>query len=283
MDARAAHPGVFGAAGTALQRLPRDRTLRIVELGGGAGGAFGRWMELAAPFPHVEFTATDRNPKLLAAYRAEAVAWAHRAGYGCSGLRFAAGGRTVALRLLRAEAPGDFAGWPPGGFDAVVAQSLWDLVPPGTAAPLARRLLRPGGVFHAALTFAGSTRFDPPLGELDRFVLDRYHQSMANPSAGTRLTEEFRAAGSGFVGLAVGASDWRVAPTDRGYPGDEAFFLETLLGFVEKELRGAGASARWLEVRRRQLREGRLRFAAAQRDLTARRAPAGDQAVEFAT
>ena len=42
--------------------------------------------------------------------------------------------------------------------------------------------------------------------------------------------------GSSFSELASGRSDWRVVPTDEGYPDDEAHFLLAVLGFVEKEL-----------------------------------------------
>ena len=167
-------------------------------------------------------------------------------------------------------------------FDLLVAQSFWDLVPAGTALALARRLLAPGGVFYATLTFSGETRFDPP-HPLDGPVLARYHASMegdrgGDSRAGERLIGAVRAPGSGFSELASDRSDWRVVPGAGGYPGDEEYFLETVLGFFEKELRdGAGirpaARDEWLAARRRQLAECRLGFSARQHDLAARRAP----------
>ena len=273
------------AAARALRELPADRPLRALEVGGGAGGAFRRWMELVAPFPRVEFTATDRDGGLLAAYREEVRSWAGEAGWRAVGgdadaVRLEDDGRVVDVRFRRAAVPEGLAGWEAERFDLLVAQSFWDLVPPGTALALARRLLAPGGVFYAALTFSGETRFDPP-HELDGPVLARYHASMegdrgGDSRAGERLIEAVRAPGSGFYVLESGRSDWRVVPAEGGYPGDEAFFVETVLGFFEKELRDAAeippaARNAWLAARRRQLTEGRLGFTARQHDLAARR------------
>ena len=97
----------------------------------------------------------------------------------------------------------------------------------------------PGGLFYATLTFAGATRFGPA-HELDRRLLQCYHASMGgerggDPYAGERLLGAVRMPGSGFAELASGRSDWRVVPTDEGYPDDEAYFLLAVLGFVEKE------------------------------------------------
>jgi len=224
--------------------LPARRPLRVLEVGGGAGGGFARWMRLLAGVEDCEFTASDRDPALLAAYREEA-------GAG--------------LRYREATVPEGFADT---RFDVLLARSFWDLLPPGEALGFARRVLAPGGVFYATLTFSGETRFDPPHDD-DEPVLAAYHATMPDSRAGERLIEEVRKPGSGFAEIASGRSDWRVLPTAGGYPDDEAFFLETILGFLETEV---GNPAReWLRIRRRELLEGTLAFTACQHDLAARR------------
>lgn len=285
IDARAVNLQVRKACTEALAQLPADRPLRVVELGGGAGGAFRYWMSLLAPFRRVAFTATDRDGDLLEAYREEAAAWAGEAGLSVTGdeadrLRFSGEGRVFDVRLRELKAPEGFSKEDEGSFDLMVAQCFWDLVPPGTAFALGRRLLTPGGIFYATLTFSGATRF-APTHELDRQVLQCYHASMGgerggDPYAGERLLGAVRMPNSGFAELASGRSDWRVKPTDKGYPGDEGYFLLTLLAFIEKEL-ATSCEVRedeldwWMRTRREQLRDRELSYAARQQDLVARR------------
>ena len=189
-------------------------------------------------------------------------------------------GGSFDLRLREAKVPEEFGGQDEAAFDLMLAQSFWDLVPPGTAFSLGRRLLVPGGIFYATLTFTGATRF-APAHELDRQLLQCYHASMGgerggDPYAGERLLGAVRMPESGFTELASGRSDWRVVPADEGYPDDEAYFLLAVLGFVEKELltsseiRGDELDW-WMRSRRLQLKDGQLSYAARQQDLAARR------------
>ena len=288
VDARAVNPAVRQAVTDALAQMPADRPIRMLECGGGAGDAFRQWIELLAPFPRVEFTVVDRDADLLSHYRHEVHAWAGEMGFrmveeDANRLRFGGGGRAFDVRFREAAVPRGFDAREDGAFDLLIAQSFWDLVGRGTALSLGRRLLAPGGIFYATLTFAGVTRFGPP-HELDRRLLVCYHASMAgdrggDPIAGERLLGEVRLPGSGFREVAVGRSDWRVDPTDEGYPSEEDFFLETILGFVEQEVREAPEIAapelnEWLFTRRRQLANLELSFAARQQDMAARRDPA---------
>lgn len=285
VDARSVNVQVREACVQALARLPVDRPLRVVELGGGAGGAFRYWMSLLAPFRRVEFTAVERDGGLLDAYREEAVSFAGELGLSAAGddprrLRLEGGGRVLDVRLREMVAPGGFSREDREAFDLMVAQSFWDLVPPGTGLGLGTWLLAPGGLFYATLTFAGATRFAPP-HELDRRLLGSYHASMGgerggDPYAGERLLGQVRMPGSGFSELATGRSDWRVVPTDEGYLADEKFFLLTILGFVEKELLNSSEVRDdeldwWMGTRRRQLADNQLSYAARQQDLVARR------------
>ena len=237
VDARSVNVQVREACVRALAEFPADRPLRVLELGGGAGGQ------------------PDR-------------------------LRIQDGERVIDLRLRRVVAPEGFPREDEGSFDLMVAQSFWDLVPPGTAPALGRYLLAPRGLFYATLTFSGGTRFAPP-HELDRQLLHCYHATMAgerggDPYAGERLLGHVRMPGSGFSELATGRSDWRVNPTDEGYVADEKFFLLTVLGFIEKELLSSTEVRDdqldwWMGIRRRQLADGQLSYAARQQDLVARR------------
>lgn len=285
LDARCVNLPVRKACAEALAELPVDRPLRVIELGGGAGGAFRYWMSLLNRFSQVKFTVIDRSGELLEAYREEVTAWADDAGFSVAGepgdgLRLEGEGRVLEMRFREAVVPEGISGGQDGSFDLMAAQSFWDLVPPGTAFALGRRLLAPGGIFYATLTFSGATRF-APTHEIDRPLLQCYHASMGgerggDPYAGERLLGEVRLPQSGFTELAAGRSDWRVVPTDEGYPGDEGFFLLTVLGFIEKEL-STSMEVRdeeldwWMGARRRQLRDGKLSYAARQQDLVARR------------
>ena len=285
VDARSVNVQVREACVRALAEFPADRPLRVLELGGGAGGAFRYWMSLLLPFRRVEFTATDRDGGLLEAYREAVASLAGELRFPVAGdqpdrLRIQDGERVIDLRLRRVVAPEGFPREDEGSFDLMVAQSFWDLVPPGTAPALGRYLLAPRGLFYATLTFSGGTRFAPP-HELDRQLLHCYHATMAgerggDPYAGERLLGHVRMPGSGFSELATGRSDWRVNPTDEGYVADEKFFLLTVLGFIEKELL-TSTEVRddqldwWMGIRRRQLADGQLSYAARQQDLVARR------------
>ena len=76
----------------------------------------------------------------------------------------------------------------------------------------------------------------------------------------------------------AGSSDWLVIPRDGGYPADEGYFLECLLGFFEESLRGRPelddrVLSRWLEKRRAQLAAGELLFMAHQLDVLAAPGP----------
>ena len=287
VDARAVNPRVRETVAQALAEMPADRTIRVLEVGGGTGGAFRHWIGLLAPFERVEFTVTDRDLHLLGSYRQEVHSWADTVrfrtlGEDADSLRFGRGGRNFEVRFREAAVPLGFEERDDAAFDLLLAQSFWDLVRPGVALSVGRRLLAPGGIFYATLTFAGATRFGP-LHELDRRLLACYHASMEGDRGGDslaaeRMIGELRIPGSGFTELAAGRSDWRVAPTDEGYPGEEAFFLETILGFVEKEARDAPEIAApeldgWLRTRRQQLADHQLSFAARQQDLAARRDP----------
>lgn len=288
VDERALDRRVRRAAAEALRSLARgrgaDRPLRALEVGAGAGDGFRRWMELAAPFAQVEFTATDPSPALLGAHRKAVAAWGARDGCRVvaadgGAVRIEGREQRVVVRFLEAAAPDGLDLLPPGEFDLLAAQSVWDLTPPGTALRAGRHLLRGGGLLYSTLTFCGETRFDPPLAS-DRRILDRYHRSISarggDPGAGARLVAEAERAGSGFAVLASGRSDWRVPAATDGYAPEELGFVEAVLGFIEQEVGGRAdlpEAADWLASRRAALTAGELGFRAENRDLLAVRRP----------
>ena len=289
VDERALDREVRRAAEEALGRLARERSaarpLRALEVGAGAGDGFPRWMELAAPFERVEFTATDPSPALLAAHRRAVAAWADEEGYraatGADGgeIRLKGRSRRVLVRFVEAAAPAGLGRLPAGRFDLLAAQSVWDLTPPGTALRMARHLLGPGGVFYSTLTFCGVTRFDPPHPS-DRRILAEYHRSIekrgGDPVAGARLAAEAEQHESGFELLASGRSDWRVTPAAGGYAPQEFVFVEAVLGCIEQEVAGKTdlpEAEEWLASRHAALAAGTLGFRVENRDLAAVRRP----------
>ena len=248
-------------------------------------------MELLASCSEVEFLATEADHGLLAAYHEEVTRWGAEAGLeavasGPARVLFESAlprARRLDVRIEAAWVPEG----PAGRFDVLLSQSFWDLLPRGTAVRFAHRLLEPGGLFHAALTFGGETGFEPA-HPADGLVLERYHRSMGgarggDPEAGLQLIKDFLTPGSGFRVLAAGPSPWEVTPSNGGYAADERSFLETILGFIAREIAPdrevpEAVWRSWIAARRRQLVEGRLAYRALQTDLAAERISAPSSA-----
>ncbi|OSO93862.1 SAM-dependent methyltransferase [Halorubrum ezzemoulense DSM 17463] len=147
-------------------------------------------------------------------------------------------------------------------FDAVVGCAFFDVV---DAAPAVAALADVAPVAYAPITYDGETRFAPADPD-DDAVLDRYHRHM----------REFRAGGpDGAAALAreatviaEGPSPWRIEPP---YESGERTVLAHLLDTVEEAVGETGYDASdWAERRRAALKDGRLRYEAANRDLLVR-------------
>ena len=167
------------------------------------------------------------------------------------------------------EAGDALSALPGAGADLLYAQSFLDLVPLDAALDAVDAALAPGGLAYAPLTFDGVTLFRPAHPADDR-IADAYHDAIdATPGrtsrAGRDLLDRLRRRPGEFV--AVGASDWVVRPVDGGYPADERYFLESILGFVADALDGVAGGDEWLATRRRQLSAGELTFVAHGYDL----------------
>ncbi len=168
--------------------------------------------------------------------------------------------------------------------DVLIANAVLDLVDVPAVLPGLLRLLVPGGVYWFTINYDGESIFEPGHPH-DGRVMQAYHRDMdervrygrpaGDSRTGRRLFHQLRAAGA--PALAAGSSDWVVsAGPDGNYPGDEAYFLRSILDTIENALgshpdRVAPAElAGWLAVRGRQLAAGELVYIAHQLDFVGR-------------
>ena len=168
--------------------------------------------------------------------------------------------------------------------DVLIANAVLDLVDVPAILPGLLRLLVPGGVYWFTINYDGESIFAPGHPHDDQ-VMQAYHRDMdervrygrpaGDSRTGRRLFHHLRAAGA--PALAAGASNWVVsAGPDGNYPGDEAYFLRSILGTIQNALRDRqdrvepADLADWLAVRGRQLAAGELVYIAHQLDFVGR-------------
>jgi hypothetical protein len=168
--------------------------------------------------------------------------------------------------------------------DVVIANAVLDLVDVPTVLPGLLRLLVPGGVYWFTINYDGESIFEPGHPHDDQ-IMQAYHRDMderirygrpaGESRTGRRLFHHLRAAGA--PALAAGPSDWVVSAGPGGnYPGDEAYFLRSILNTIQNALRNrqdrvAPADlAGWLAERSRQLAAGELVYIAHQLDFVGR-------------
>jgi SAM-dependent methyltransferase len=176
----------------AVDALPRDRRLRIVDLGCGTGSNV-RYLQRFLPGAH-EWLLVDKDPSVLA----------H------------APGDTRQLDLGARDAPEIFA-----GRDLVTASALLDLVSAEFLTWLAGQCRVNGAVGLFTLTYSGRSTSTPAEPEDDEMcvLLNRHQQQsdkgfgpMAGPEAVACAERAFAAAG---YRLRREPSDWRIAPEAR--------------------------------------------------------------------
>lgn len=241
----------------ALDRRVRDRLLdelpeapRIVEAGAGTGVTVPRlrdWGVTAGTYRGI-----DRDGSVIDLAR-------ERRAAECGGDPTDAGFRVDDFDVRFEQGDALTAG--DGSADLVVAQAFLDLVPIDDALDAFARMLRPGGLVYAPITFDGETVFQPD-HPADEAVVAAYHDAIdAEPNrdvrAGRHLLNRCRERDGDL--LAVGASDWVVYPP---YPADERYFLGAILDFVAEAVTGVDGAAAWLDDRRRQLDADRLSYVA---------------------
>jgi hypothetical protein len=146
------------------------------------------------------------------------------------------------------------------------------------------RLLVPGGVYWFTINYDGESIFAPGHPHDDQ-IMQAYHRDMdervrygraaGESQTGRRLFDYLRTAGA--PALAAGPSDWVVsAGPDGSYPGDEAYFLRSILNTIQNAVRNRqdrvepADLAGWLAERGRQLAAGELVYIAHQLDFVGR-------------
>jgi len=168
--------------------------------------------------------------------------------------------------------------------DVLIANAVLDLVDVPAVLPGLLRLLVPGGVYWFTINYDGESIFAPGHPHDDQ-VMQAYHRDMdervryGRPAGDSRtgrgLFHHLRDAGAPV--LAAGSSDWVVsAGPDGNYPGDEAYFLHSILSTIQNALRSRpdwvepADLADWLAVRAQQLAAGELVYIAHQLDFVGR-------------
>lgn len=271
-----------------LAALATDGPLRVLEVGAGVGTMPERLLSWdVLPVGETRYTAVDLAPPNVRAIRRRLPEWAaDREGWTATGdgdtVWLDGPDRTLVVEAVAAEATA-FVADADRTWDLLIGAALLDLVDLDRL-PALLSALRPGGLWYFPLTFDGGTRFEPSL-PADRAVERYYHRHMdAKPGgdsrAGSHALRRLRATDGASV-LAVAGSDWIVRPDGDGYPGDEAYFLEYLLGTVGDAVaavdRGDDLTdddlSAWLDARRRHLAAADLVYLTHQLDLLGRVSP----------
>src|SRR5258708_3126224 len=132
-----------------------------------------------------------------------------------------------------------------GAGGVVIGSAVRGLVDVPAVLPGLLRLLVPGGVYWFTINYDGESIFAPGHPHDDK-IMQAYHRDMderfrygrpaGDSRTGRRLFHYLRAAGA--PALAAGSSDWVVsAGPDGNYPGDEAYFLRSILNTIQNALR----------------------------------------------
>jgi hypothetical protein len=266
-----------------LRRLMPGGAPRVLEVGAGLGTMVARLMDWGVVAAG-EYILLDADRQLLDDSRRWLRDWAAARSLGSDlrpdGLQVG----DLRVRLEHAEL-GRYVAAAHGTLaDVLIANAVLDLVDVPAVLPGLLRLLVPGGVYWFTITYDGESIFAPGHPHDDQ-VMQAYHRDMdervrygrpaGDSRTGRRLFHQLRDAGA--PALAAGSSDWVVsAGPDGNYPGDEAYFLRSILSTIQSALRSRqdwvepAVLASWLAVRGRQLAAGELVYIAHQLDFVGR-------------
>jgi hypothetical protein len=266
-----------------LCRLMRAGAPRVLEVGSGLGTMVARLMDWGV-VDAGEYILLDADRQLLDRSRRWLWDWAAARGLRSDllpdGLRVG----DLRVRLVNAELGSYLAAAQGASADVLIANAVLDLVDVPAVLPGLLPLLVPGGVYWFTINYDGESIFMPSHPHDDQ-VMQAYHRDMderfryGRPAGGSRTGRRLflylRAAGA--PALAAGPSDWVVhAGPDGNYPGDEAYFLRSILNTIQNALRNCQGRvepadlADWLAERRRQLAAGELVYIAHQLDFVGR-------------
>jgi SAM-dependent methyltransferase len=266
-----------------LRRLMPAGAPRVLEVGAGLGTMVARLIDWGV-VGSGEYILLDADRQLLEDSRRWLCDWAAARGLHSDllpdGLRLG----DLRVRLVHAEL-GRHAEAAHGALaDVLIANAVLDLVEVPAILPGLLRLLVPGGVYWFTINYDGESIFTPS-HPYDDQVMRAYHRDMdervrygrpaGESRTGRHLFHHLRAAGA--PALAAGSSDWVVnAGPDGIYPGDEAYFLRSILSTIRNALQSRedrvepADLADWLAVRGRQLATGELVYIAHQLDFVGR-------------
>jgi hypothetical protein len=251
----------------------------VLEVGAGLGTMVARLMDWGA-VGGGEYILLDADRQLLDSSRRWLSDWAASRGLHNDllpdGLRVG----DLRVRLVHAELGSYLEAARGVAADVLIANAVLDLVDVPAVLPGLLRSLVPGGVYWFTINYDGESIFEPGHPHDDQ-IMQAYHRDMGerfryggpagDSRTGRRLFHYLRAAGA--PALAAGSSDWVVCPGPEGnYPGDEAYFLRSILNTIQNALRSSedrvepADLADWLAVRRRQLAAGELVYIAHQLD-----------------
>jgi SAM-dependent methyltransferase len=266
-----------------LRRLMPAGALRVLEVGAGLGTMVARLMDWGAVGVG-EYILLDADRQLLDCARRWLRDWAATQGLRSDPLPDGLQVGDLRVRLVHAELGSYLEAAHGASADVVIANAVLDLVDAPTVLPGLLRLLVPGGVYWFTINYDGESIFEPGHPHDDQ-IMQAYHRDMderfrygrpaGESRTGRRLFHYLRAAGA--PALAAGPSDWVVsAGPDGSYPGDEAYFLRSILDTIANALRSRldwvepADLAGWLAERRRQLAAGELVYIAHQLDFVGR-------------
>jgi hypothetical protein len=266
-----------------LRRLMPAGAPRVLEVGAGLGTMVARLMDWGAVSAG-EYILLDADRHLLDCSGQWLRDWAAARGLRGDLLPDGVQVGDLRVRLVHAELGGYLEADHGALADVLIANAVLDLVDVPAVLPGLLRLLVPGGVYWFTINYDGESIFMPGHPH-DGKVMQAYHRDMderirfgrpaGDSRTGRRLFHNLRAAGA--PALAAGSSDWVVsAGPDGNYPGDEAYFLGSILSTIRSALRSRqawvepGDLADWLAVRGRQLAAGELVYLAHQLDFVGR-------------
>jgi SAM-dependent methyltransferase len=262
-----------------LRRLMPAGAPRVLEVGAGLGTMVARLLDWGVVGTG-EYILLDTDRLLLDHSRRWLRDWAAARGLHsdllADGLRVG----DLRVRLVHAELGSYLETGHGAPADVLIANAVLDLVDVRAILPGLLRLLVPGGVYWFTVNYDGESIFAPGHPHDDQ-VMRAYHRDMdervrygrpaGESRTGRHLFHHLRAAGA--PALAAGSSDWVVsAGPDGSYPGDEAYFLRSILSTIQDALRTRqdwlepADLADWLAVRERQLAAGELVYIAHQLD-----------------
>ncbi|MEM8488608.1 MAG: hypothetical protein AAF564_23875 [Bacteroidota bacterium] len=262
-----------------------DRTIRLVEVGGGIGAMFRR-IAAAGLTCNLAYTLVDIEAVNIEHFRSNLEDWLVALGYkkagGDPGRWQSPAGYALDISVVHEDIHAFIAQQEgSGGWDGLIAQAFLDLFDLDTFLSELLSLLGSAGVFYFPINFDGITSFLPPAEpSVDMLVESIYHQSMDDRSRQPALRGRSQSgrhlmqvlSGLPVHLLEIGSSDWVVFPRAGQYADKDQAFLAHMLRFVAGELEKSNAidtdvALQWIANRQQQLHNNQLMLLVHQLDL----------------